>query len=42
VTFLGHDVDEEGLHVNSNKAKTIHTWPAPKNISELRSFLGFA
>lgn len=42
VTFLGHDVDEDGLHVNSNKAKMIQTWPVPKNISELRSFLGFA
>ena len=39
---MGHDVDEEGIHVNGNKAKTIQNWPVPTNLGELRSFLGFA
>lgn len=41
VTFLGHDVDAHGLHINANKIKVIKEWPKPTNLKELQSFLGF-
>ena len=40
VTFLGHRVDAEGIHTTEDKLKAIVEAPAPKNIQELRSFLG--
>ena len=38
--FLGHHIDENGRHPLQNKVQTIHNAPEPKNVSELRSFLG--
>ena len=40
VIFLGHCIDAEGLHPTEEKLKAIVEAPAPKNIQELRSFLG--
>lgn len=40
--FLGHVVSGEGITVDPKKIATVHDWPVPKNIKELRSFLGFA
>ena len=42
VGFLGNVVTEHGLHVDPHKIDAIKSWPAPKNIHELRSFLGLA
>ena len=28
-TFLGHDIDGEGLHINANKIKSVRDWPVP-------------
>ena len=41
VTFLGHDIDEKGLHINANKLTKLMDWPVPKTKKELHSFLGF-
>jgi len=38
---LGHDIDEEGLHLNTNKLKKLEERPEPKTKAELHSFLGF-
>jgi len=40
VEYLGHIIDESGLHPMQKKVKAIQEAPAPKNLAELRSFLG--
>jgi len=42
VAFLGHIVSKEGIYVDSQKIKAVTQWPIPKNITEVRSFLGLA
>lgn len=38
--FLGHVVSKEGIKADPAKIAAIQTWPAPRNITEMRSFLG--
>ncbi|KAL6730064.1 hypothetical protein Aduo_001060 [Ancylostoma duodenale] len=40
VDFLGHVIDEEGLHTDPAKVKSILQYPLPKDRTELRTFLG--
>ena len=40
VTYLGHRIDAEGLHPTAEKLKAIQDAPAPKDVSQLKSFLG--
>ncbi len=40
VEYLGHRIDSEGLHPTDEKVRAIKDAPAPRNITELRSFLG--
>lgn len=40
VEYLGHTIDAQGLHPTQKKVKAIKEAPSPKNITELRSFLG--
>ena len=40
VEYLGHIIDERGLHPTTEKVKAIQEAPKPKNVAELRSFLG--
>ena len=42
VTYLGHVVSENGVSTNPSKVSKILDWPIPRNVSELRSFLGLA
>ena len=42
ITYLGHCVSKEGVQTNSQKIKVIVEWPTLKNVTEDRSFLGFA
>ena len=42
VTYLGHVVSEEGIKTDPEKTDAIKTWPVPKSIKDVRSFLGFA
>ena len=42
VSFLGHRVSEEGISTDPEKVKSIRDWPQPRNVKELRSFLGLA
>jgi hypothetical protein len=42
VEFLGHVASAEGVKVDPNKVQAIVSWPTPRNVSELRSFLGLA
>ena len=40
IEYLGHIVSREGIHVDPKKIEAIKSWPQPKNLHELRSFLG--
>ena len=40
VSYLGHKVDAEGIHVLESKVKAMVDAPRPKDVSMLRSFLG--
>lgn len=42
VRYLGHVVSRDGVQTDPDKIATLTTWPVPKNLKELRSFLGFA
>ncbi len=40
VEYLGHVIDASGLNTSPSKVKAIVDAPEPKNVSQLRSFLG--
>ena len=40
VVFLGHKIDAQGLHPLLEKVKAIKDVPKPRNVSELKSYLG--
>ena len=40
IEFLGHTFSSEGLSVTPAKCAALLKWPAPTNVSELRSLLG--
>ena len=40
VVYLGHKIDDEGIHPSEEKVSAILEAPAPKNIMELQSYLG--
>ena len=40
VEFLGHRIDAEGLHPLESKIETMVKVPQPRNVAELKSFLG--
>ena len=40
VEYLGHIVDRKGLHANPEKVKAIVDAPCPRDVPELRAFLG--
>ena len=42
VSFLGHIVSAEGIRVDPMKIKAIVNWKPPRNVIEVRSFLGLA
>jgi hypothetical protein len=42
IHYLGHIVSEDGIAVDPEKIEAIKSWPTPKNISEVRSFMGLA
>ncbi|KAG8493049.1 hypothetical protein CXB51_010393 [Gossypium anomalum] len=42
VSFLGHVVSVSGFHVDPSKISAILDWKPPRNVTEVRSFLGLA
>jgi hypothetical protein len=42
VVFLGHVISAEGIMVDPKKVEAILQWEFPKNVTEVRSFLGLA
>ena len=42
VVFLGHVINKQGIHVDPKKVEVVVQWERPKNVTEIRSFLGLA
>ncbi|MBW0479620.1 hypothetical protein O181_019335, partial [Austropuccinia psidii MF-1] len=42
VEYLGYGVSSEGLKIDQAKLQQILNWPPPRNLKDLKSFLGFA
>jgi hypothetical protein len=42
VEFLGHIVGRDGVRMMESKVRAIVEWPAPRNVSHVRAFLGTA
>ena len=40
VDYLGHIIDQHGLHATKEKVKAIREAPQPHSVNELKSFLG--
>lgn len=40
VDYLGHRTDAQGLHPVADKMKAVQSAPTPRNVSELKSYLG--
>ncbi len=40
VEYLGHRVDAQGLHSTGTKVKAIDGAPEPRNVTELKAYLG--
>jgi len=41
VKFLGFIVGADGVKVDPEKVEAVRSWPVPKSVTEVRSFLGF-
>lgn len=42
VVYLGHLISASGIRPDPNKTACVTSYPVPKNIGDIRSFLGFA
>jgi len=42
VTFLGHILTAEGVAINPTKIEAVKEWKQPRNVTNIRSFLGLA
>jgi hypothetical protein len=42
VNFLGHIVSRKGVSMQQHKVEAVSAWPRPKNVKDVRSFLGLA
>eukprot|EP00253_Pinus_taeda_P022388 PITA_22388 len=42
IQYLGHIITREGIAVDPEKIRTIMEWPIPKDVADIRSFMGLA
>jgi glutaminase len=40
IHYLGHVLSKEGVAVDPNKIRSIMEWPTPKDVLDIRSFMG--
>ena len=40
IQYLGHVVTKEGISVDPEKIREIEDWPVPKDVTDVRSFMG--
>eukprot|EP00253_Pinus_taeda_P005724 PITA_05724 len=42
IQYLGHVISKDGIAVDPEKIKTILDWPVPKDVADIRYFMGLA
>eukprot|EP00253_Pinus_taeda_P022443 PITA_22443 len=42
IQYLGHVITKDGIAVDPEKIKAIMEWPVPKDVADIRSFMGLA
>ena len=42
IQYLGHIISKEGISVDPKKIEAIMNWPTPRNVTDVRSFIGIA
>src|ERR1700686_4656636 len=42
LSFLGHVINSDGIKMEPSKVDAVSKWPQPKNVHDIRSFLGLA
>ena len=42
IHYLGHIIWEEGISVDPEKIEAIMNWPTPRNVKDVRYFMGLA
>jgi hypothetical protein len=42
VNYLGHVITKEGVAVDPDKIKSIMDWPTPRDVFDIKSFMGLA
>lgn len=42
IQYLGHVITKNGIAVDPEKIKAIMDWPIPKDVVDIRSFMGLA
>jgi hypothetical protein len=42
IHYLGHIISEQGIAVDPKKIEAIRGWKTPRNVSDIRSFMGLA
>ncbi|XP_021317789.1 uncharacterized protein LOC110435983 [Sorghum bicolor] len=42
IAYLGHVISADGVSTDPSKLESIRSWPVPKDVKDLRSFLGLA
>ena len=42
IQYLGHMISEEGIYMDPDKIEAIMSWPTPRNVTDVRSFMGLA
>ena len=40
IEYLGHTLTSEGVRPNNKKVTAVSDFPVPKNVKEVKSFLG--
>jgi hypothetical protein len=40
IHYLGHIIPVDGIAVDLKKIEAIRGWPTPKNVSEVKKFMG--
>ena len=42
IHYLGHIISDEDIFVDPKKIEAIMNWPTPRNVTNVRSFMGLA
>ena len=42
IKYFSHIISEEGIYVDPEKIEAIMNWPTPRNVTDVRTFMGLA